>query len=232
MNDELRTASSHLLVQELEQRCAELQRQGPAKSNQQPEPAQEEMPDAPQAAAAEPQPAQEPAQSALDQPKPPAEAAMSQQEAVPAAEPEAAELTDAACSRATPFREEKPADEGTEAAKEDTEAPSAAIQPASVEVVPTTSSDMCLRVWCRTLCYTLSYTTSLGSYSVHVCGRPKTRQPRKRLKTLARTPLPARRRLLQKRRRLRQKSVLCLMMSDQTLSRYPTLAVCCSQCCP
>ncbi len=119
-------------MQELEQRSTELQRQAePAKSRQQREPAQEEMPDAQQAAAEAPQPAPEPAKSDVAQAKPPA---ASQQEAMQAAEIEAAEPTDAACSRATPFREERPADDGTEAAELDTVTPSAAQHPASIEV--------------------------------------------------------------------------------------------------
>ena len=121
-------------VQELEQRCSELEQQLGYAEARQPEPAHEEMPDAPEPAAAEPEPAQKPAAADVKQPEPAVEVETVQQQATPA-EPEAGAPDDAACSRAMPFKEAKPSDKGTQAAERDAAMPSAD-EPPNAEVQP------------------------------------------------------------------------------------------------
>ena len=123
-----------LVSQELEQRSAELQEQEGSAEARQPEPAQEEMPDAVQPAAQpaveEPQHVQAPAAAAAAQSQQPAEAATAQQEEAEAAAvqpPEgAAAVEEVACSRETPFKEAKPGDGGNDAAQSEEAEPDAA----------------------------------------------------------------------------------------------------------
>ena len=143
-----------------------------------------------------------------DQPKPAAQAVMSQQEP---AEPEAAEQIDAACSRATPFEEDKPAGEGTEAAEADAAMPSAAETSANAEVF---SCLIKLPSECSVCVRCLAGHTGYGDRveSDAASGHNKSSRMRsyQRLRKAARRPPQAWRRLRKTRRRPWQESALIL----------------------